>query len=166
MADEACQEILAAAQTLKFQLHSASKVMCIRRREVCESRELGVIPDALVGIEFRSICRKSVRPDADVASQVLSDTASLVVDVAPVPNDIEGPLDLATQLSQELDNVIRPHVPVCIEEVEVEAQSVSLRAQRDRADRGDPIVTVPALLDRGMSSRGERAPHEWGQHEA
>ena len=166
MPNEAGQEILAAAQLFEFQLHGTAKVMCIRRREVCESPELGVIPDPLVGIEFRSICRKSVRSEAGVAGQVLPDTLSLVMDIAPVPDDVEGLLDLATQLSQELDNVVRPNVPVRLKKVEVEAESVPLRAQRNRANGGDPIVAVPALLDRGMSSRGKRAAHERGQHEA
>jgi hypothetical protein len=166
MPHEARQEVLAAAQALEFHLHSTAKVMCVRRREVCKSRELGVIPDPLVGIEFRSIGRKSVRPDTDIAGQVFPDSVGLVVNVASVPNDVEGLLDLATQLSQEPNNVVRSHVPVRFEKVKVETESVPLRTQRDRADGGDPIVTVPALLDRGMPSRGECAPHERGQHEA
>ena len=166
MPDEACQEILAAAQLLEFQVHSAAKVMCIRRREVCQSRELGVTPDPLVGIQFRSVRRKSVCFDTDVAGQVLPDTSSLVVDVAPVPDDVEGLLDLATQLSQELDDVVRAHVPVRLEKVEVEAESAPLRTQRDRADGRDPIMAVPALLDGRLPSRGKRAPDERGEHEA
>jgi hypothetical protein len=40
--------------------------------------------------------------DVYVASKMLSCALSLVVDVAPIPDDVERSLDLATQVSQEL----------------------------------------------------------------
>jgi len=166
MPDEACQEILAAAQLLEFQVHSAAKVMCIRRREVCQSRELGVSPHTLIRIQLRRVCREAVSSDVYVASQVLSHAPSLVVDVAPVPDDVEGSLDLATQVSQEPDYIISSNVPVGLEQVEVEAQSAPLGTQCDRADGGDSIVAIPALLDGCLPPRRERAPHERRQHEA
>jgi hypothetical protein len=166
MANEACEKILAAAQTVEFPLHSPAKFVRIRGSEVREARELGVIPHTLIRIQLRRIRREAVSSDFYVASQVLSYKPSLVVNVAPVPNDIEGSLDLATQVSQELDNVISSHVSVGLEQTEVEAEPAPLGAQRDRADGGDPIVAIPALLDGRLSTRRKRASHERRQHEA
>lgn len=166
MPNEASEEILASAQTLELHLHSPAKLLCIRGGEVCEARELGVIPHAFIRVQLRRICWEAVSSDLYIASQVLADTPTVVVNVAPVPNDVEGPLDLATQVLQELDNVISSHVSVGLEQTEVEAEPAPLGAQRDRADGGDPIVAIPALLDGRLSTRRKRASHERRQHEA
>ena len=166
MADEAREKILAATQPVELPVHSPAKLVCIRGSEVREAGELGVIPHTLIRIQLRRVCREAVSSDVYVASQVLSYAPSLVVDVAPVPDDVEGSLDLATQVSQELDHIISSNVPVGLEQVEVEAQSAPLGTQCDRADGGDSIVAIPALLDGCLPPRRERATHERRQHEA
>jgi hypothetical protein len=166
VSDEASQEILTSAQPLELPLHGPAELMRIRGGKVGETCELGVIPYAFIRVQLRSICRKAMRSDMYIAGQVLSYAPGIVVNVAPVPNDFEGPLDLATKVSQELDDVLSSHVSVRLKEAEVKAESVPLGAQRDGADGGDPIVAIPALLDGRLTSRSKGSPDQGGEHEA
>ena len=75
------------------------------------------------------------------------------MDLDPVPDDIEGSLELATYEPKELDDVFSSNVLVVREQQEVEAERVPLGAEGDGADGRDPVVTIPALLDRCLAAR-------------
>lgn len=89
-----------------------------------------------------------------------------IMDVDPVPDDRQRALDLTVQQPEEVDDVLRLRVSVVVEELEVEAETFTARADRYGADRGDAIMPSPALLNRRLTSWRERSAYERRQHEA
>jgi hypothetical protein len=164
--DETGEEILALTKAIEFVLYRVTELTDVRRRVVCETGELGVIPNPLVRVELRSVRRQPMGPKLWVERKEVPNQSRVVVDVDSVPDDVHGAPELAAQEAKELDDVLRPDVPVVLEEVKVQAQPLALGTDRDGADGGDPIMATPALLDGSLSARGERSPDQRCEHEA
>jgi len=166
MPDETCKKVLPVAQSLEFRGDRPAEVVYVSGCEVRKPREFRVVPHALVRIQLRGVGGKSMSSNMVVTSQVLSHVPRVVMDIDPVPDDREWSLDLTTEESKEFNDVLRVGIPVVLEELEIEPQSMPLGADGEGTDRRDPVVTVPALLDRGLSPRRKGSPHQGREHEA
>jgi len=163
---ETCKQILPPSEISELSLNSCSEVMNVTGRKVTEPGELRMVPDPLIGIELRSVGGKTVRLNVRVPGEELSHDSRVVVDVDPVPDDVQRPLNLAAEISKKADDVLGVNVSVVLEELEVKTKPVALGAYGDGAYGRDSVVSVPALLNRRLATGRERASSERREHEA
>ena len=163
---ETCQQILSTPKLFELRLYRLSEVMDVSGSKVTEASKLRMVPDSLIGIQLWRIGGKTVRVNAWVSSEELSHQSRVVVDFDPVPDDVQRPLNLAAEISEEPDDVLGVNVSVLLEELEVKTKPVALGAYGDGAYGRDSVVSVPALLNRRLATGRERASSERREHEA
>jgi hypothetical protein len=112
---ESCEFILPPAEVFELRLNCRSEVMYVSGRKVTKPSELRIVPDSLIGIQLRSIGRKTVGLNARVSSEEVSHDSRFVVDVDPVPDDVQGALNLTAKASEKRDDVFGVDVPVVLE---------------------------------------------------
>jgi hypothetical protein len=166
VADETGQEVFAPSEATELVVHFGAELTDVCRRVVCQTSELGVIPNAFVGIQLGGVRGQTVSPKLWVERKVVPNQSRVVVDVDPVPDDVHRTPELSAQEGQELHDVLCPGVSVFLKQLEVQAQSLASWADRDRADGGDPIMAIPAFQDGSLSPRRERSPDQRSEHEA
>jgi hypothetical protein len=166
MPDKTSKKIFTMAQFLQFRGDGSAEVADVCCSEVRKPGKLRVVPHTFVWVQLWSVRGKSMSSDMAIAGQVLPHVSRMVMDVDPVPDDFERPLDLTTEEAKEPDYIFRVGIHVVVEELKVEAQAMPLGAECNGADRRDPVMTVPALLDRGLSPRRKCSPHQGCEHEA
>jgi len=125
-----------------------------------------MIPNSFVRIQLGRVRGKAMSANAAIASQELPDDPRIVMDVDPVPDNRQGPLNLESEASEKSDDVFGVDVSVVLEELEVETESMALGAYGDGADRRESVVAVPALLNRRLPTRRKGASSERREHEA
>ena len=125
-----------------------------------------MIPNSLVRIQLGRVRWKAMSANAAIASQELPDDPRIVMDVDPVPDNRQGPLNLESEASEKSDDVFGVDVSVVLEELEVKTQAVTSWAHGDGADRRDSIVSIPTLLDWRLSPRRVGAAYQRCEHEA
>lgn len=166
MMNETYKQVLSSAEAHEFILYRGPELTNVGCRIVCEPGKLRVIPHAFVRVQLRGIRRQPVRPQFRVARQEVTNQPRVVVDIDPVPDDVQWPPDLPAQEAKERNDVLGSGVLVVLQEAEVKAQSVSPGTHCDRAYGGDPVVAIPALLHGRLPARCERSTHQGGEHEA
>ena len=133
---------------------------------VSKPRKFCVIPHSLIGIQLGSIGRKAMSPHRTVTAQIVPHEAGFVVDVDPIPDNAQGALNLAAKESKKLNDVLRSGISVVFKKSKVKSHALPLWAERDGADGRNPVVTIPAFLDRRLPTRCKGAAHEWCEHES
>ena len=166
MPNEGRQKVLAAAEALELILYGVPELTNVGSGIVRQTGELRVIPDAFVRVQLGSIRGQAVGPKFRVEGEEVSNQPRVVVDVDPVPDDVHRTPELSTQEAEELHDVLGSDVPVLLQQVEVQAQSVAPGTDRDRAYGGEPVMAIPAFLDWRVAPRRERPPHQGSEHEA
>ena len=165
MSNETREEVLAAAEALQLILYGVPELTNVGSSIVRQTGELRVIPDAFVRVQLGSIRGQAVGPKFRVEGEEVSNQPRVVVDVDPVPDDVHRTPELSTQEAEELHDVLGSDVPVLLQQVEVQAQSVAPGTDRDRAYGGEPVMAIPAFLDWRVAPRRERPPHQGSEHE-
>ena len=125
-----------------------------------------MIPNPFIGIQVRRIGRELIGFDTPVTAQELLHQSGSVVDVDPVPDDAQWSLELTGKKPKEVHDILCLYVPVVGQQLEVEPQPISTWADRDCADRRDPVVARPALLDGGLPSWRIGSADQGREHEA
>ena len=166
MPDKSSEEIFASTEMFELMVYCVAEFSNVGGCLVGEACELRVIPDAFVRVQLGRVGWQPMSPNTGVAPQVVSHKPRLVVDVDPIPDDVQRSPDLAVQVAEERHHVFSSRVPVVLQQDEVQAQSALPRTQRDRAYGRNPIVTSPALLDWCLPARCERSAHQRSEHEA
>ena len=120
-------------------------------------------PDALVGIEFRGVGRKRFEAESRMTREQVVNRAALV----DLPVVEEGD-DVSPQMAQHISQEAADHVAVDIrvEQLTVQPQAPTLRADGDSGDGRDPIVAVDVTVKRRLAARAPGLAHRGDQQKA
>jgi len=142
--------------------HGAFQGSEIVRSEVCEVAILGMAPNALNRIEIGCVGGQPFDDDPPVLVQPRRDTGGPVGSM-PIPNEGETVGQVASQGLQESEDLgAADIVPI---EHPVQSKAPSAWGHRERADRREPVPTIPLAEDRGLAARRPGAPDHRLQHE-
>ena len=103
---ETREQVLPPSKLFELCLYRLSEIMDVSGSKVTEASELRMVPDSLIGIQLLSVGGKTVGVNAWVSSEELSHEPRVVVDLDPVPDDVQRPLNLAAEISEKPDNVL------------------------------------------------------------
>jgi hypothetical protein len=151
---------------MELALYPDPELTDVRCRVVRETGELRVIPNPFVRVLLGGVRGQSVSAELRMERKEVPNQPRVVVDVDSVPDDVHGTPELSAEKAKELHDILRPDVPIVLQQVEVQAQSMPPGADRDRADGRDPVMAIPALLDGRLSPRRECSPDQGSEHEA
>lgn len=91
MTNEGCQHFLALSQAADLLMEAQAERGGVGRGEIGHASILGVVPDLLVGVEFRGVGRKLFRDDFRMFRKVCPHFARTVVNVAAIQIMVSGP---------------------------------------------------------------------------
>lgn len=166
MPDEGGQQVRSTVDSLQLLDQCRPQFERIFGSEVGEAAMLGMLPDHLVGIGLGCIAGELLGDDFGVIRQVGPDNFRAVVDVATIPENRHRPGDVSSQLFQERHDILTMDVLIVGHQVKIQSEPFSLGAHGHDADGRDPVVPIPALENRRLSSRGESATDRGREHEA
>jgi len=124
---------------------------------------LEMVPDALVGVQFRSVGGESDQVQASGARQQLLDGFA-TVDRAVVQQDEQMAGNLLKQMAQERRDLFS--LDVVLVELAVQSTVAPPRADRDTRDGRDTVVPVDVANDGGLSDDSPRPADRGDQEEA
>lgn len=84
--------------------------------------------------------------------------------IPPVPDENRLPSEVPVHFGEKPNEILR--LGIVRKELKIERQSAESWGETERADRRDPVVPVPGLLNRRMPRQGPRAAPDWLKHEA
>src|SRR5512134_1450932 len=118
VADETSKEILAPPETREFAAHGRPPPRGSRdERTSCDSKPLRLgsarrVRGQPVGAEFR------------MERMEIPNQPRVIVDVDSVPEDVLGTPEQSAEKAKEFHGVLRPHVPIVLKQVGVQAESM------------------------------------------
>jgi hypothetical protein len=124
----------------------------------------GQRPNAFIGIKLRSVGGKVLNPQARVPTEQPRQRFALVRGGIVQQGD-DGTPEVPQQLAEKPAHLFLPDV-VIVKQI-VEAQPLSLGADRDPGDHGDFVPASLAMtLQRGAALGRPSPGHQWSQQEA
>jgi hypothetical protein len=149
VANAGAQVLGVSANCLQRRGDAGQKLGATARAAVGE-HALSELPDALVGIEFRSVARKADQVKALHAAGEFSDEPASV-GWASVPEQVDVAAQVPEQVAEEVAGLLLPNVLEV--ELEEEVEAVSAGADADRRDGGHPVAPIQVAQDRGLAHR-------------
>ena len=123
-----------------------------------------MLPDQFLRIQFRRVGREAFRDDLRMARKIVTDHASTIVDVSPIPDDRQRAADMLVNLLQKPHGVSGVGVGVVSQQGHIQVEALLFGADRDRADDRDPVMPIPRLQDRCFAARRIRSTHGGIEH--
>ena len=162
MGDATAQHALRGAGLSQTQQQNMSQLPDVVGLTVSE-RMFRRMPGRLDRVEFGCVDWEFLQMQARILSAESIKTLSMV-DPCAIPNDEDVAAQMFEQVPEKIFNLIARNVFRV--EPEVEAESATLRANRQAANDRDPGVVVSVANDRSLADRCPGAPDGWNQHEA
>lgn len=140
----------------------AFQVVKVFRNEVGQIAVFGVRPNLLHRIEVWGVGRQ--RRELERFRKPLLEVSSRgSVNAPSIPDHDQFPPQLSTQIDDEILDSVR--LDVLGMDLEVDVQAVLFGRNGDRRDDGEPVVTVPRIMNRGLTGGSPSAPDHRLQHE-
>jgi hypothetical protein len=123
----------------------------------------GLRPHELDWIEFRRVRRQPLRLKPGV-SRLLQLGGSGTMNIQAVPHQEHRPAQAAVDEPQKSHHIVR--MTVMIQNVVVQAEASRPGSDRQSADDAQPVVSLPRIMDRGLSHRSPSLPPQGLQKKA
>jgi len=162
MLDAPAEEIRGGSQSADFVGQHVHQ-LGLRVRPTIGQKALEMVPDAFVGVEFRSVRGEGheVKP-ARASEEFLHRIAAM--DSAVVQQHDQMTTDLTQEMAQEDGHLFALNV-VLVEQA-VQRATEAPGTDGDPGDRGDSVVAIPMMHDGGLSDRTPGLAHGRDQEEA
>jgi len=135
----------------------------LRVRPAVGQEALEMVPDAFVGVQFRSVRGEGHQmKTARASEEVLHRIAAM--DCAVVQQHDQMTTDLTQEMAQEDGHLFA--LNVVLVQVAVQRAMEAPGADGDTGDRGDSVVAIPMMYDGGLSDRTPRLAYGRDQEES
>jgi len=160
--DTPAEEIWGGSQSADFVAQHVHQ-LGLRVRPAVGQAALEMVPDAFVGVQFRSVRGEGHEVKTARASEEFLHRIA-AMDGAIVQQHDQMTTDLTQELAQEDGHLFALNV-VLVEQA-VQRAMEAPGADGDTGDRGDSVVAIPMMHDGGLSDRTPRLAHGRDQEEA
>lgn len=160
--DEGSKKTLRGRQVPNALAQQGQEIVLTVRARVGQ-RAFQVPPDALVGIKFGRVRRKGFQMQPPEALAQCVDGSALVYGGIVEKND-----DVSAKVLQEVAKKHGDLVAADVDGVEmaVQAQTMSLGADRNARDRRNSVMAMPMAKQRRLTARAPRFPHGRNQQKS
>lgn len=161
MLDAPTEEIWGGSQSADFvgqQVHQLG----LRVWPAVGEELLEMVPDAFVGVQFRSVRREGHQMQTARASEKFLHRIA-AMDGSVVQQHDQMTTDLTQEMPQEDGHLFAPNVVLV--ELAVQRAMESPGADGDSGDSGDAVVGIPMMHDGGLSDRTPRLAYGRDQEE-
>ena len=134
------------------------QVVDVFRNEVGQCSVLGLVPHVFHRIEFRGVCRKpfDLEPIDAVVPQL---SHGGTMNGQAIADQDDRTAHMSMDFTQEPGHIRR--FGIVVKQFVVQAKATGPGSARDRGERGDPVVSVPSMLQRRLANRSPDAPAQW-----
>jgi hypothetical protein len=134
----------------------------LRIRPAVGQEALEMVPDAFVGVQFRSVRREGHQMKTSRASEEFLHRIA-AMDGAVVQQHDQVTTDLTQEMAQEDGHLLA--LNVVLVKLAVQRAMEAPGADSDPGDSGDSVVAIPMMHDGGLSDRTPRFAHGRDQEE-
>lgn len=139
------------------------QMLDVIRNEVGQVGILGVVPNHLNGIEIRSIAGQPFHFQPRYVG-FLEQAHGLAMRIVPIQDQDELAPQMAVDQVEKGDDVIE--ADVVLMQLEVHTQTTPLGRHGEGGDDREPVMAIPAILDRCLPLRCPGTSHDGLKHEA
>lgn len=165
MFEESAQDAVLALDGACVTAGSRSEIADAHQREIGQRVEFEISPGTFRRVQLRRMGRKELRMKARMSSRISFHPGGQVR-TEVIPQQDNPPLELPGELVEECGDPFGADILVGVRP-KVEADTVALRRNGQRADDGDFLVGVGALAKDGrLTARSPASPHERGHKHA